>query len=329
MDITTLTKLAIPILIIIVYTVNLIKGMQQPKLNNGIIISLLLLNMAIILSMFFINTTNLIMISIILTSLISSLLLLNKNIFELAVKILKMDLQWDDIVHRTVFPMSLYIFINPIIYFTMNGNLAIFLNGALDAFNLINILGFQLLLFIFAFMGIGFGTRRSLKQCINRLGVGAPKILYIIFGLVGIFIINFLVWELPIYLTDLISPQIKNAVVNTLINQSYSVDSAVQAMKEAIPSLYEVIIMVVVVGVSEELLFRGALQPRFGNLYTSLLFSVLHFQYLSILAFVNVFLISYLFGIIKNRTNTSTTILIHMIYDFIAFGGLYLLYNII
>jgi len=37
MDITTLTKLATPILIIIVYIVNLIKGMQYDKLENGII----------------------------------------------------------------------------------------------------------------------------------------------------------------------------------------------------------------------------------------------------------------------------------------------------
>ena len=327
MDITTLTKLATPILIIIVYIVNLIKGMQYDKLENGIIISLLLLNMGIILSMFFINTTNLIIISISLTSLLSSILLLNKNIFELATKILKMDLQWGNIIHRTLFPISLYILLNPIIYFTLSGNLAIFLNNGF--FNLINELGFQFLLFIFSFIGIGFGTRRSLKQCINRLDLGAPKILYIIFGLIGIIIINFIVWELPIYLTELISPQLKETVITTVVNESANVESVVQTMKEAIPSLYEIIVMVVVVGISEELLFRGALQPRFGNLYTSLLFSALHFQYLSVLTFVNVFLISYLFGIIKNKTNTSTTILIHIIYDFIAFGGLYLLYNMI
>jgi membrane protease YdiL (CAAX protease family) len=64
-------------------------------------------------------------------------------------------------------------------------------------------------------------------------------------------------------------------------------------------------------GVGEELLFRGALQPRFGLVLTSLLFAVGHAHYGLSPATVEVFVIGLVLGLVRRRINTTTCIVIH------------------
>jgi membrane protease YdiL (CAAX protease family) len=76
-----------------------------------------------------------------------------------------------------------------------------------------------------------------------------------------------------------------------------------------------VITVAVSAGVGEELLFRGALQPRFGIAATSLLFTALHTQYTISPALVQVFVLSVLLGLARRRGNTTTSILAHAAYN--------------
>jgi uncharacterized protein len=68
-------------------------------------------------------------------------------------------------------------------------------------------------------------------------------------------------------------------------------------------------------GISEELLFRGAVQPRLGLLPASVLFAVGHLQYSLTLATLQVFLIGLVLGLVRKRTNTTLCILIHASYN--------------
>lgn len=76
-----------------------------------------------------------------------------------------------------------------------------------------------------------------------------------------------------------------------------------------------VITVAVTAGIGEELLFRGALQPRFGIAATSLLFMVLHTQYTVSPALVQVFVLSVLLGLARRNANTTTSILGHATYN--------------
>ena len=67
----------------------------------------------------------------------------------------------------------------------------------------------------------------------------------------------------------------------------------------------------------EEILFRGALQPVFGIVFTSLLFAVVHVQYGLTPITLAVFLLGLILGILRKRTNTTVTILVHFGYNFI------------
>jgi membrane protease YdiL (CAAX protease family) len=71
-------------------------------------------------------------------------------------------------------------------------------------------------------------------------------------------------------------------------------------------------------GISEELLFRGALQPRLGLLLATFLFTIGHLQYGLTIATLEVFVIGLVLGLIRNRTHTTVTILIHAGYNSVA-----------
>jgi membrane protease YdiL (CAAX protease family) len=70
-------------------------------------------------------------------------------------------------------------------------------------------------------------------------------------------------------------------------------------------------------GIGEELLFRGALQPRFGLVLTSLLFAVGHAHYGLSPAMVEVFIVGLALGLVRRQTNTTTCVLIHAGYNFV------------
>lgn len=72
----------------------------------------------------------------------------------------------------------------------------------------------------------------------------------------------------------------------------------------------------VAAGIGEELLFRGAAQPRFGLIFTSLLFAVLHSQYSISPALLLIFVLALVLGVARRRAGTWTSIAIHATYNF-------------
>ena len=74
----------------------------------------------------------------------------------------------------------------------------------------------------------------------------------------------------------------------------------------------------VTAGVGEEVLFRGALQPRLGVLLTAVLFGALHVQY-QVPGMVMIVLMGIALGVLKNRTSTTFTAVVHVLYDVGAF----------
>jgi membrane protease YdiL (CAAX protease family) len=68
-------------------------------------------------------------------------------------------------------------------------------------------------------------------------------------------------------------------------------------------------------GISEELLFRGAVQPRLGLLLTTVLFAIGHLQYGLTAATLEVFIIGLVLGLVRKRSHTTLCILIHAAYN--------------
>jgi hypothetical protein len=77
------------------------------------------------------------------------------------------------------------------------------------------------------------------------------------------------------------------------------------------------ILLGVSAGVGEELLVRGALQPRAGLFWASVLFMAGHVQY-TWFGMLTILLLGLALGFIRARSNTTTAIVVHALYDIVA-----------
>jgi membrane protease YdiL (CAAX protease family)/N-acetylneuraminic acid mutarotase len=70
----------------------------------------------------------------------------------------------------------------------------------------------------------------------------------------------------------------------------------------------------ILLGIGEELLFRGAIQPRYGVFLAALAFAALHTQYGFPLAPLTVFAVGLVLGVERRYTNTTASILSHVLF---------------
>jgi len=85
-----------------------------------------------------------------------------------------------------------------------------------------------------------------------------------------------------------------------------------------IPPVVGAALVSLAAGVGEEVLFRGTLQPRLGIGLSAALFAILHVQY-QIPGILMIFAVGVALGLVKRRTSTTFTIVVHVVYDLAAF----------
>ena len=179
-------------------------------------------------------------------------------------------------------------------------------NQAMPSYMLLfGLVGQLVWLVMFSIMAGGFPIRRDYRATLARLGVsriGWPRIgiaigvaVALVACIVSLLIGRQWLWEqLGWPTTD---------------------DKAFEQMLGDIKTWYGAIILGVVAGISEELLVRGLLQPRLGLILSNLLFMAAHaFQYWWD-GLVLVFLIGLVCGLVRKRFNTTTSMIVHGLYD--------------
>lgn len=68
-------------------------------------------------------------------------------------------------------------------------------------------------------------------------------------------------------------------------------------------------------GIGEELLFRGAAQPRLGLVFTSLIFAAVHTQYTVSPALLQIFAVGLILGTVRIRAGTTAAIAVHATFN--------------
>jgi membrane protease YdiL (CAAX protease family) len=166
-------------------------------------------------------------------------------------------------------------------------------------------------LIIFALLGIGLFIRRDIRGAVHRLGLLPPSWRQLaLAGLATALLLGF------------------NLVLNLAWEQfdpeGYDrINRVTENLFGGLTTVAGGIVIGLAAGISEEMLFRGAVQPRLGILLTTVLFSVGHLQYGLTLAMLQVFLIGLVLAWTRKRANTTTSILIHASYNMlIVFFGL-------
>lgn len=153
-----------------------------------------------------------------------------------------------------------------------------------------------------AFLGVGLGIRRDVWATFRRLAIRRLHQKDIMISLVLTLGMVFI-----------------SALMGGLITLLFpgSADST-NALNEALISAFNspgrAVVLGLLTGIGEELLYRGAFQPVFGLGFTSLVFAFHHVQYLNP-AFLLIFMLGLILGWIRNRWGVSVAALTHACYN--------------
>ena len=167
---------------------------------------------------------------------------------------------------------------------------------------------------VIAFAGVGLYIRRSFAASSDRLGLVSPAWWHIALalGAAGAFT---LLGEATQWLGQTYTPDVAEKVQKTSDH-----------LFGGLAGPAGVAAIALLPGLCEEVLFRGALQPRLGLLATSLLFAAIHTEYGLSFDVVTIFVIALGLGLVRRYANTTTTITCHVVYNLLAtfaIGGAY------
>jgi hypothetical protein len=163
----------------------------------------------------------------------------------------------------------------------------------------------QVVFILLAIAGTGLGLRRSPRQTVQRLGLGGLSVRSL--GMAALMVLGFLVLD---YVTALLWQRLWPASYQAIMDSSQQLFARFATPAGAL-------MLGLAAGVGEETLFRGALQPVFRIPLTAMVFTLGHVQYGLSPAAVEVLLIGLALGWLRNRTNTTTCIVVHMAYNFL------------
>jgi uncharacterized protein len=156
-----------------------------------------------------------------------------------------------------------------------------------------------------ALAGVGFLLTRDLKAVLARLDLRPVRLPQVGWAVVTALAFNIVVGVME-WTERLVLPSLH------ALEDRFDYDFI------GIPPLLGAALVSLAAGVGEEILFRGALQPRIGIGLSAALFAILHVQY-QIPGILMIFVVGVALGFIKQRTSTTFTIMVHVVYDLIAF----------
>ncbi len=159
---------------------------------------------------------------------------------------------------------------------------------------------------ILAFAGVGIFLRRNTADSARRLGLVVPRWWQVAAALAasGAFFGFSLGMD---WLSHQLTPDV-----------AHRVDAATQHLFGGLSGPAGVAVLALAPGICEEILFRGALQPRLGVVVTALLFTSIHTQYGLSFDALAVFVIALGLGLIRKYTNTTSSTVCHATYNLLA-----------
>jgi uncharacterized protein len=158
-----------------------------------------------------------------------------------------------------------------------------------------------------AFSLVGPWITRSARESIKRLGLELPTLRQV--GISLGLVVPLLIFGIGI-----------DAIGRTLQPDLYEkLEQVVKAMSSNVTNPFIALVLAFSAGIGEEILFRGAIQPRLGIWFTALLFAVAHTQYGLTFGILSIFLIGIVLGYQRKYMNTTACIITHGAYNTVAF----------
>ncbi len=163
---------------------------------------------------------------------------------------------------------------------------------------------------LISYLGVGVLISRTVPSATQRLGLQVPTLRQTVIALALVFVL-YLSSTISTILTGLIQPELYKELEQGLL------------LPEQVSTFSSALILGLFVGLStgigEEVFFRGAIQPRYGIIFTSLVFALFHVQYGGLsLVMLDMFLSGIVFGLERQRMNTTTAIITHLVFNTIV-----------
>ncbi len=159
---------------------------------------------------------------------------------------------------------------------------------------------------VLALTGLGLFTRRSPRQVAERLGLERVTLQQVGVAVVGMAVLLGLQVAVTMLWQQLDPEGLEglNAAGNVLFGE--------------FTGFWAALTIGLTAALGEELVFRGALQPRFGLLVTALMFTIVHSQYGFSPATLLVLIIALVLGWLRRRYNLNVPIMVHFGYNFLS-----------
>ena len=161
-----------------------------------------------------------------------------------------------------------------------------------------------LLFGVIALFGVGFIIRRNGRDLAARLGLEIPTLVQLL-AAVALILVLVLLQACAGLVWGELNPE-----------QSEILEDVSAVLLTDIDTVWEWFLLALAVGIGEELLFRGAIQPAMGLGFTSVLFALIHIQYGYTPVTLFIVLVAIVLGLVRRYYNTTVTIIIHVGYNF-------------
>lgn len=157
-----------------------------------------------------------------------------------------------------------------------------------------------------AYLCVGYRVWRPFVDATKRLGVDKPSPRTIGIAVAAV---------VPAFVLSMIG-----SALTIAFQPSYAdnLRETVDQMTTGVQNPAGALILGFSTGVGEELLFRGAIQPRFGIVLASLTWTLLHAQYGLSFVLVGLFAIGILLGFIRKYMGTTAAMITHGLYNVIV-----------
>jgi membrane protease YdiL (CAAX protease family) len=159
---------------------------------------------------------------------------------------------------------------------------------------------------VISLLGVGLAIRRDWSQVLARLGLRIPTREDLTWGAgLGVACIGFVMVFNAVWLM-LTSPEV-------FAEQT----AAAEQLSRSFTTIPLAFILATSASVGEEIWIRGALQPVFGLVPSTIFFVLLHTQVLLTPAVLVILVVSLCFGWLRQRHSTTAAVVAHFVYDFI------------
>jgi uncharacterized protein len=166
-------------------------------------------------------------------------------------------------------------------------------------------------LVVLAAAGVGIFMRRDLSQAAARLSLVRPAWWQIVLAL-AMAGAMYAFAEATVALSQVLTPDVYRQV-NANTGQIFG---------GLVSNPVGIGALAVLPAIGEEILFRGALQPRLGLIATALLFTASHSEYGFSLEILSVLVAAFALGLLRKFTNTTTSSISHAVYNLVIGLGI-------